>query len=150
MTARVLPVLCALSACSEGGTSPDGGAGGCPTKVEPAFLLEIVRSDGAALPNDLRLEVEWSAGVEPVVRLDEPSTFHEDEAEANVTCSTTGTPPESLRCDLWTSGKVRVAVEATGVARIETELRAEDDAESCSRPPLERVTLKLQDDTETE
>lgn len=159
-----------LVACSEGSTGSgtgagggDGGGGGaaaCPDGLSPLFTLRV-RGPGDALPLDLALDVTWSAGDEPTVSIDDPSSF--GTSESNVICAlvaptsdgegggeaaTTGgeggasADRGELLCELWTSGPTRVRVEAEGFVPIDETL-APETLDGCDRPVHSEVPLEL-------
>jgi hypothetical protein len=159
-----------LAACSEGsgGTSAgagggDGGGGGaaaCPDGLLPLFTLRV-RGPGDDLPDDLALDVSWSAGDEPTVSVDDPESY--GTSESNVICAlvaptfqgeggaqaaTTGgeggasADRGELLCELWTSGPTRVRVEAAGFVPIDETL-APETLDGCDRPVPSEVPLEL-------
>lgn len=85
-------VLASAGACKDeatvgvgggGGAGGAGGAPGCPEEEGPLFTLHLLTEE-PRLPDDLELQVSWSAGDEPVVILGEPETY--GTVEDNVIC----------------------------------------------------------------
>lgn len=104
---------------TSGSTSAGGGgAGGCLMTPKPTFTLQIRAKKGEPVPPDTTVEVRWSAGVEPVFRLDDPTSWATLET-ANIVCDLDHDKPppknlSSLECDLWTSSPTEVQVSAKG------------------------------------
>jgi len=132
-----------------GGETASGGMGGCPDdKPRAAFELAISAEMGT-VPQDLRLEVEWSAGVEPAFLLDDPSTYASLDT-ANVTCDVDPNMPAPtdlpvLRCDLWTPGVTKLTITALGYVTHEETLKPEaiDDCAQLATKMVD-VTLALE------
>lgn len=57
-----------------GGGGGSGGAPGCPEEIAPLFTLRLAQQEGQ-FPEDLELQVSWSAGDEPLVTLGDPSSY---------------------------------------------------------------------------
>jgi hypothetical protein len=129
---------------SQSGTA--GGGGGCPVGPQPSFTLAISAQDGV-LPNDTSLEVMWSAGSEPIFKLNEPTTWGTPEQGANVVCDVdpASGPPDDLtelRCHLWTSGPTAIEVKAKGYDTHEETL-VPMQSEQCEGPVPTEAAIKL-------
>jgi hypothetical protein len=57
-----------------GGGGGAGGAPGCPDEVAPLFTLRVAAAEGS-LPEDLQLQVSWSAGDEPPVQIADEASY---------------------------------------------------------------------------
>jgi hypothetical protein len=120
--------------------------GGCPAdKPRAAFELAISAETGD-LPQDLRLEVEWSAGVEPVFLLDDPSTYASLDS-ANVVCDVDATLPAPtelpvLRCDLWTPGVTKLTISALDYITYEESLMPQQ-IDDCAQLATKVVKVTL-------
>lgn len=144
-------VACDAGSSGTSAASGGGGAGGqCPTGPEAMLHLSI-DAEGGTVPPDTMLEVTWSAGKEPIFRLDDPSTWKTLD-EGNVVCEVDATKPPptdlaTLVCHLWTSGPTRVVVSATGFAAHD-ETFSPKTVERCEGPvPTEvGVTLRRPED----
>lgn len=129
-----------------GGGTASSGMGGCPAdKPRAAFELAISAETGA-LPQDLRLEVEWSAGVEPVFLLDDPSTYASLDS-ANVVCDVDATLPAPtelsvLRCDLWTPGVTKLRISALDYITYEESLMPQQ-IDDCAQLATKVVKVTL-------
>lgn len=102
--------------------------------------LSVTAVEGA-LPSDATLAVSWSAGAEPVVRLDDPATWGTAGTD-NVACTSIGDPVAKLDCDLWTSGATRIAVNARGYAAID-ETFSPERRDECGGAVPTRISVEL-------
>ncbi len=129
-----------------GGGTASGGMGGCPDdKPRAAFELAISAETGT-VPNDLRMEVEWSAGVEPAFLLDDPSTYASLD-RANVICDVDPEKPAPtdlsvLRCDLWTPGVTKLTITAAGYITHEETLKPQQ-FDDCAQLATKTVDVSL-------
>jgi hypothetical protein len=124
------------------------GAGGCDQSPQPMLTLSLSASDGE-LPADTSIQVKWSAGTEPLLRLDDPSTWKSLEDGSNVICDLGDEPSKipiaKLTCQLWTSGATQITVEAAGYVRA-TETFSPEQSERCHGPVPTAVAMELQPD----
>lgn len=143
-----------LSACdSEGTTAGSGGSGGggsggvagCLRDPQPTFLLKIKERDGGTVPPDTTIDVLWSAGQEPEVHLNDPSTWPSLET-SSLSCDLDATqpPPTDLKmliCALWTGSPVEVTVSAKGYETEQHTFTAEPSSECNPEPTSIEVEL---------
>jgi hypothetical protein len=142
-----------FGACDGGGggsssSSAGSGDGGCPPigPPEPLFTIHIVAAAGS-LPNDMTLQVTWSAGQEPLFALQDPESWKTLEDGSNVACDIdrdAGSPGdlEQLSCELWTSGATLVEVSGTGFVPFEETLTPEK-LDDCEAPVPSDVDVEL-------
>lgn len=150
--------VCAAAggACKPGGAGGTGagggtgGAGGCPTQPEPLLTITVRAQDGP-LPPDIAIRVTWSAGEEPVFKLDEPSSWKTLE-EANLVCDVDPSAPPptdlaALSCQLWTNGPAAVEIKAEGYVTFEETLTPEM-SEVCEAPVPKHVDIEITRDAD--
>lgn len=125
------------SSSGAGGHAGGGGAGGgCSTSPEPSFKLAVRASKGY-VPSDTTILVKWSAGTEPELRLDDPSTW-KTLAEANLACSLDPKNPpkelDELDCEIWTSGATEIAISAKAYVGYDMTLTPTPATDQCMHP----------------
>lgn len=157
-TRTTLAALCAAAwlntACSDAAgpststASGSNGAGGCDQSPKPMLTLSLRASDGD-LPADTSIQVKWSAGTEPLFKLDDASTWQSLDDGGNVICdaatSQPSAPKKALTCELWTSGATEITASATGYVRA-TETFSPEQSERCNGPIPTAVSIELQPD----
>lgn len=132
--ALLVPAACEDEPSPPGEGGGGAGEGGCAPLPPTALYTLVIRAEEGPLPSDTTLEVRWSAGDEPVFVLDDQSTHLTLEDGSNVVCDVPDTPkPESLTCELWTSGATEVEVTATGYDD-HVETLTPDKMEDCDEP----------------
>lgn len=113
------------------------------------MLTLSLSATGGDLPLDTTLEVKWSAGTEPLFRLDDASTWRGLDEGGNVICDVDASQPKAprakLTCQLWTSGATEVTVEASNYRRA-VETFSPEQSERCDGPIPTAVTIELEPD----
>lgn len=144
------------AAATSGGTQgSSSGGGACPVGLSPQFTLHL-QAEGGELPGDMSLFVTWSAGDEPLFRLNDPATWGNAMQGSNVLCEVqtvdmdASPPPVSAKelvCALWTAGPTKIQVEAAGFETLEETL-VPMQSEDCDMPlPTHaHLTIRLEKD----
>lgn len=115
------------------------------------FTLTIKAIDGL-VPPDTSLEVAWSAGTEPIFKLNEPSTWKTLEQGTNVVCDvdSSSPPPEALPalvCRLWVSGAAQILILAKHYQPYADTL-VPTMSEECHGPIPSDVTVEILPDVD--
>lgn len=120
--------------------------------LNPQFTLHV-QAEGGALPADMSLLVMWSAGDEPLFRLNDPATWGNAMQGSNVLCEvqeSDASPIENAKelvCTLWTSGPTKIRVEAAGFEMLEETL-VPMQSEDCETPLPTDVRVTLMHETD--
>jgi hypothetical protein len=112
------------------------------------LTLSLSATDGD-LPPDTSIQVKWSAGTEPLFKLDDASTWQSLDDGGNVICDVAQgqptAPRKRLTCQLWTSGATEITASAIGYVRA-SETFSPDQSERCDGPIPTAVSIELRPD----